>query len=232
MTLSISSLQASTAGTAPAPAAAGTGLHAATVIGRAGKWLFLSGPFERALRAESCLLEPETGDLVLVCAGLPAAPGVAAVTLPYVLAVLTRAQAEHGTLTLPGGAALETRDGALRVSAAQISLEAAGQVRTSAREIAFDAVDAQFNVQRARTRIGELDAGVGRLSLVAQSLVSTVGRLVQRARESCRWVDTTDELRAGSTRWRVSGHAQLHARQATVRADEMVRIDGEKIELG
>jgi hypothetical protein len=197
--------------------------------------LFVNGIAEGALRAESCLLEPETGDLVLVCTDLPAtlpADGVAAVAVPYVLAVLARARPSEATLTLPGGASLETSEGSLRLAGRQISFDATETVSTRARDLEVNVVNATLNIQHARTRMGVLDAGVGRLTLVAQSFVSTLGRLVQRARESYRWVETSDELRAGSTRWRVHGHAQMHTRHTTLSSDEVTRIDGSRIELG
>jgi hypothetical protein len=218
------------------PTTPGTSLHAATVTGRAGKWLFLDSPAERALRAESCLLEPETGDLVLVCAGLPALPAAAgvaaAVAVPYVLAVLTRPQTTSARLTLPGGASFETTDGELRLSARHIAFDAHEKLSADTRDLEFNSVTTKLVSQHAQTRIGVVDAGIGRLTLVAQSFMSTVGRLVQRAKESSRWVESTDELRAGSTRWRVTGHAHMHTRHTTLQSDEMTRIDGSKIELG
>jgi hypothetical protein len=216
--------------------AAPLGLLTATVSGRAGKWLFLDGAIERALRAESCLLEPETGDLVLVCPSLPALPaaaGVAAsVSVPYVLAVLTRAQSTSCTLTIPGGASLETADGEFRMNASHIALDGRERVTAATRELDLQSVTTKLVTQQGDVRIGVLDAGVGRLTLAAKSFVSNVGRLLQRAKESTRWVEGTDELRAGHARWRVSGHTHMHTRHTTLISDELTRIDGSKIELG
>ena len=82
--------------TASHAAPADFALARATVTGVAGAWFFIDGaPQDRALRAESCLLAPEVGDLVLVNAGaavqIVSSPGPAqAATLlgaaPFILA--------------------------------------------------------------------------------------------------------------------------------------------------
>ncbi|MDR5837111.1 DUF3540 domain-containing protein [Caballeronia sp. LZ034LL] len=212
-------------------------LTTASVTGRAGEWFYLDGQTEGALRAASCLLEPQPGDLVLVCDALPAHPveaGVtAAVSVAYVLAVLVRSQATAtATLALPGGTALESADGELRVRAPRITLEGADQIRASTREFALDSVSASIVSHRAQARIGALDAGIERLSLVAKSFVSTVGQLLSRVQDSTRRIEGNDDLHAGSAHWRVEGHAHMHTRHTTLMSDEVTRVDGSKIELG
>jgi hypothetical protein len=211
-------------------------LRAATVTGQAAKWLFLDSDATPALRAESCLLQPEAGDLVLVCSGLPAMPaadGVAAVvSAPYVLAVLSRPRVGPATLNLPGGAAISTAHGSLRFSAGDIVLDATDGVRTCTKHFEVDSISASIDFHHARTRIGTLDAGIGRLTLAAKALITTVGRLVQRASESFRWIESTDELRAGNARWRITGHVRMDTRHTTFQSEELTRIDGSKIELG
>lgn len=212
------------------------GLHIATVTGRADKWVFVGGPSEPALRAESCLLEPDTGDLVLVCPALPAMPpteGVAAsVSVPYVLAVLSRAPSSSATLTLPGGARIDTTGGEMKLSATHIALDGRERVSTATQELALESVTATLSTCHANTRIGTLDAGIDRLTLVARSFVSTIGRLIVRAKDSTRWIDGTDELRASHARWRVSEDAHLNTRNTTLVSEAITRIDGSKIELG
>jgi hypothetical protein len=116
------------------------GLAYSRVTGRADKWFFLDGTIDRALRADSCLVEPADGDLVLVCGGATAATS-------FILAVLTSADAARSTVTLPGGAALEnldeTRAGRMRLQVAErfhlkarhASVIAEGQVKIDAEKI-------------------------------------------------------------------------------------------------
>ncbi|MCP6652381.1 DUF3540 domain-containing protein, partial [Klebsiella pneumoniae] len=58
--------------------------------------------------------------------------------------------------------------------------------------------DLQFNSLRAS--ILEFRGVLGKVSTVAQSMTSTVGRLVQKATDSFRWTQNLDESRAGRMR--------------------------------
>ena len=207
--------------TAPIPAPDNAAsLVYATVRGRVGQWFFFdagSGAVQQALRAQSCLIEPDCGDTVLACAGDDKSAA-------YILAVLTRADAASATLALPGGAALHTDRGALRVEAAQVALHAPEIVMEGARgEMRFERVDASIRY---------LHAGLGAVSTVAQQITTTAGRLIQRARDSLRWIDNADETRAGRVRVRVDERMHVSARHATILAEGQVKIDASKIDLG
>jgi Protein of unknown function (DUF3540) len=204
------------------------GLTYATVTGRADQWYFVgatAGAPQRALRADSCLLEPECGDTVLVCAG-------GAQTVSYILAVLARAASASAVLALPGDVALHTDSGALRVEAAHVELNGARSVAMHAPEIVMEGVRGEMKFDRVEAAIQQLHAGLGVVSTVAQQVTSTVGRLIQRARDSMRWIDNVDETRAGRMRMQVDERLHISARHATVLAEGQVKIDATKIDLG
>lgn len=220
----------------------GTQLLSATVSGRAGEWLFLRGAAggpERARVAPSCLVVPETGDLVLLCVTADdpaAAPDDQKVAqLPcrhYVLAVLARARADAATLALPGNVQLQAQDGALQIAARSIALDAAELVQARTSRFAVDALQAELRIAEVRSTSTRVTAVTGELLLVARSVRHNVGRLVQKLRDSFRTVAGVDDVHAGRARWDIEGHAQLHARQASVLADGTVKIDGARIDLG
>lgn len=194
------------------------GLRAALVAGQADKWFFLSNsdsqPDTRALRAESCLLQPELGDTVLVCSGVTV--GVTAVS--YILAVLSRAEPQQGALLLPGGACIVAENGNLSVTAKHIDLAGEQALHMKAPNFAITAAqaDLKFNA----------------LSTIAQSITTTAGRLLQKATNSFRWTENLDESRAGRMRLQVSERLHIQAKHASVIAQGQVKIDGEKIDLG
>jgi hypothetical protein len=200
----------------------------ATVTGRADRWFLFDAAGRaplRALRAESCLVEPECGDTVLLAAG-------GANAISYVLAVLARANPQSATLALPGDVALHTEQGALRVEAANIDMNAARGVALRAPEIVMEGVRGEMKFHRVDAAIRHLHAGLESVSTVAQQITSTVGRLIQRARDSVRWIDDTDETRAGRVRMQVEERMHVSARHATILAEGQVKIDAEKIDLG
>ncbi len=205
-------------------------LVSATVTGQADKWFFLGGlpQTERALRADSCLLAPECGDTVLVCTGV--AVGLASV--PYILAVLSRAHPSHGVLALPGGATISGDDGKLLFAAKELLLEGSDTVSIKAPNVSLAAVDGELKFSRLRTMVQDFHGAFGQVQSVAQSINSTVGRLLQKATNSFRWTENVDETRAGRMRLQVEERFHLKARHASVIAEGQVKIDAEKIDLG
>lgn len=194
------------------------GLRSAVIAGQADKWFFLSSnnaaSDERALRAESCLLQPERGDTVLVCSGV--AVGVTSVS--YILAVLSRTDPQQGALLLPGGASLTADNGNLSIAARRIDLAGQQALKLQAPDLAITAVQA--------------DMKFSNLSTIAQTITTTVGRLLQKATDSFRWTQNLDESRAGRMRLQVSERLHIKAKHASVIAQGQVKIDGEKIDLG
>ena len=202
-------------------------LMQATVSGRAENWFFVDGVenCERCLRAESCLLEPEIGDTVLLCVG--DAGGAS-----YILAILARLSASGGTLALPGGNSIVSEEGNLRVAARSVELAGAQRLAMSAPQLEISALNGDLRFHRLSGLMETLEARVGALSLVAKNFNSTVGRLLQKARDSFRWTENLDETRAGRLRQKVEGRYHLESAHAAIIADGLVKIDGEKIDLG
>jgi hypothetical protein len=193
-------------------------LRSAMITGQADKWFFLGGDNaatgERALRAESCLLQPELGDTVLVCSGVV----VGVTTVSYVLAVLSRTDPQQGALMLPGGATLTADNGSLSIAARQIDLAGQQALKLQAPQLAITAVQASMTFNSLNT--------------IAQTITTTVGRLLQRATDSFRWTQNLDESRAGRMRLQVSERLHIKAKHASMIAEGQVKIDGEKIDLG
>lgn len=206
---------------------AAVGLVYATVTGRADKWFFLSSPdmaVERAMRADSCLIEPESGDSVLVCNG--------GNQTSYVLAVLARATPAQATLTLPGGVTMHTAQGQLQVQAEQLELHGRQRVAMVGAQVEVAGVRGDLRFQQLNASAEQANARFGSLTSMAQNITSTVGRLVQKARDSFRWTENLDETRAGRVRMQVKDRFHLKAKHTTMLAEGQVKIDGEKIDLG
>jgi len=220
--------------------AAAPRLATGTVCGRAGSWLFVRGSEgeQRAQVAPSCLLAPEDGDVVLLClAPTPLAPdareGLSALPCAqHILAVLQRADPAQGTLQMPGGARLAAQDGSLRIEGRQVEIDASAGLRARTPQFRLDAARGELRFGHADASAESFTGCIGELRLIARNLHTQATRLVQKVRNSFRTVEELDDLQAGRTRWEVEGHAQLHARQATLLADGIVKIDGQRVDLG
>ncbi|HYZ31930.1 MAG TPA: DUF3540 domain-containing protein [Crenalkalicoccus sp.] len=183
----------------------------AEVLAREGEELVLrqeNGLSTAARRAFSCLVQPESGDRVLV-----AAAGEEA----FVLAVLERRGGRPMTLALPDGATLAAPAGRLAVAAETLVLEARrGQVA----------------VQELGLSGKRLDARLGRIALVAEAIETLAERVLGRFRRSYRFVEEGEQLRARDIDQRATGHLNLQAETTTLQAGLLVKLDAAQIHMG
>ena len=118
------------------------------------------------------------------------------------------------------------------MAARRVELAGEQQLALGAPHLEVNAVTGDMRFHRLSGLMEMLDAKVGALSLVASTLNSTVGRLFQKARDCFRWTENLDETRAGRMRQKVDGRYHLQSEHAAILADGLVKIDGEKIDLG
>lgn len=224
------------------PHAPMTDLHAARVTGCAGPWFYLANPADtnaapsRALCAASCLLAPVEGDLVLYSAPQPLP--VMAGTSPsghraaYIVAVLARAEANTGRLTLPGGAAIEASNGNVRMVGGQVGLCGRNDVAIETPALQVTTVVTHLRTSRLEATATMLRGQIGSIELMASRVTSTLGRVWQTMQDSFRQVSGVDDTRAGRVRLQVAQQAHIQARHVTLLAEEHVKIDGAKVDLG
>ncbi|MDB5990463.1 MAG: hypothetical protein JWQ10_1866 [Herbaspirillum sp.] len=208
-------------------------LRYATIAGRADQWFFLrdatpssSVSASRALRADSCLIEPECGDTVLVCVG----NGLG--TASYILALLTRADQHSAKLTLPGDVAINTAQGQLSLCADRIALAGGSSVSLAAPEMTVAALKGELKFAALNASAQQVDARFGSAVMLAQSMHASIGKLIQKAKNSFRWIENLDETRAARIRLQVEDRYSLKTKHASLIADGLVKIDGERIDLG
>jgi hypothetical protein len=202
-------------------------LALATVVGRADEWLLIAGipSCTRARSAASCLVMPEIGDTVLVC-------DTGSELSAYILSVLIRATPTAGTVVLPGGAAFESEAGNLQIQAKSLEMHASKELTMASPKFSLNALVAELRVRKLSGWYESVETQAGKIGLMAQAFTSNVGRIVQKAKESFRWTEKTDETRAGRVRIKTEGHYSVHSRHTSMQSEGVVRIDGEKIDLG
>jgi hypothetical protein len=204
----------------------GTCLRMATVSGRADEWFFVDDlSIRRVRRAVGCLVEPEVGDLVLLCE----APSEQA---RFILSVLSRERADAGNICLPGGVTLQTESKHLTVSANGINLQGRDSVGLVTAHLDVNVVAATTRVSHLQNWSQSIESTTERVTLITQTLTQHLGRMITRVRESWRKVDGLDETQAARMRVYVQGSHQVDAEHVTVNAEGFVRIDGKSINIG
>ena len=202
-------------------------IERAKVSGQVEDWFFIQGLMacERAKSATSCLILPEIGDEVLVCRADDQSPA-------YILAVLTRKVSSEGVLRLPGGASIHAERGDLTIHAKELSLQGKERVQVDSAHLSVNTEKTGLKIKHLHAWIDVLETYALQANLVTKNMTMTVGRLMLRARESFRWVDELDETRAGRVRVKVNGRFQMQTEHTTIQAEGIVKIDGQKIDLG
>ena len=192
---------------APVPLSAAAILFHGTVKGREAVQYFVAdgNGLVRALRAASCLIDPQPGDRVLVSV----AQGEA-----YILAVLNGAAETRidvaGTLTIASGTGL--------------SLEAP--------RISTKAEEAEYRFARLSVTSLRLDSTLEIAKLTAERLHTMATDILAEIGNSVRRVAGLDHVSAGQIDQRAKDTASLHGRFTSVTADKDVRIDGDQIHMG
>jgi uncharacterized protein DUF3540 len=177
-----------------------------------------------ARRGASCLLEPRAGDRVLVCEH-----GVER----YVLAILTREDEGRSTLAVDGDVEVRVRSGRFVVAAQEgVEIVSGKDVSVVSGTLDVNAVDGNVALRRL-TFVGTLvQAEIEKIKLLAERLDSVVERVAQRVKRSYRTVEETDQVKAERIDYAAKKTMSLHAENALVTAEELVKIDGEQIHVG
>jgi hypothetical protein len=179
----------------------------------------------RAKRAVSCLVAPEPGDRVLVAA---LEDGTV-----YVLAILEREDGQVTTISVEGDLTLRLPSGRFDVAAQEgMNLISGKDMAIVTGGLDVSAVRGGFAVEHLSFLGTFLQANIEKAKLFAGSLDSRLDRLSQRVKRSYRFVDEIDQVRAEQIDYAAKKSLSLHARNALVTAEELVKLDGEQIHVG
>jgi ethanolamine utilization microcompartment shell protein EutS len=185
--------------------------------------LLPSGLYE-ARRAKSCLCAPEVGDTVLC-----------AVTEPhtFVLAVLEGREGAATRVVADGDLELSARHGRVTVAGRE------GVDVVTPGEVAMTAGELHLRAQRGSAAIDELgffgrvlQAEVRKIATVAHEIDSVVERLTLRAKRVFRFVEETDQTRAGSVDLRAQNLVGIRGENAIISARTLAKLDGEQVNIG
>lgn len=214
---------------APPTVGAGLGAHcleSAQLIGQGdSQYLaaFANGEVRTARKADGCLLLPEQGDLVLA-----ARPERGCC---WIVTVLQK-QGPAREIVLGSGASLRAEGGALRMRGRSLELAAGEQASLTAADLTMGARRGRAIFEAFNFLSEDAHARLGRAKILARSLQSSVGRLVQRLGNCFRRVRSMDQTIAGSLSCSVEGRLSHRCRHAAIHAEQRVSINGESIDVG
>ena len=179
-----------------------------------------------AIKAFSCLVQPDVGDRVLLS------------TDPtgdcYILSVLKRdVSVKETELTIPGDVSLHADSGSLRLSADQsLSLSGNASIDVATDRITVNAHKGEAAIGKL-TMIGRrLSSQIKRITSVARSVDHSFKRLTQRMENCERFVEDHEEVQTGSTRYLVEDTLTTHAGNTLNISEELHTMHAEQIHMG
>lgn len=178
-----------------------------------------------AERAVSCLVEPRRGDRVLY--GGSRREGF------YILAILTRADGAAVALSAEGDLQIHLSNGRFVVAAQKgVELISPMDVSAVAGTVHVNAGEGKVSVESLSFFGSLFRAEIESIKLLAERVDSTVDRVTQRLKRSFRAIEESDQVRAAHIDYEAKNTMSLHAANAIVSAESLVKVDGEQIHVG
>jgi hypothetical protein len=193
----------------PVPAASPPVLAYGTAADGTGLTVRLDGgPSRPARRAKSCLVSVTPGDRVLCSVS---ADGV------YVLAVLESADA---------GPTRVVADGSLE-------LQAGGEIALRGASLRMRAKSASIAIEELKVLGHSVEASFAeKATLLAERIESRASRMIQRAKQTFRFVTDVEQARVGNYDLRAEGLAAVRGENTIVSARVLAKLDGEQVKIG
>jgi len=174
--------------------------------------------------AFSCLVQPEPGDRVLT--------GMADGTI-WVISVLERTSDAPMRLWAEGDVSIVSTHGDVSLVAGRsVNVDGAERARIAAPEIDLHAGLASFVLDEL-VQIGrKASLFVKNIRQVGEMMETFAEHVLVRAQRGSRFIEESDQLRAGDIDHRAEGTLQMRAKSMFMTADTVVRMDADQIHMG
>ncbi|TKI04339.1 DUF3540 domain-containing protein [Martelella alba] len=167
-------------------------------------------------QAASCLLQPQTGDLVLI-----AGNGAQL----WLLAVLERTDAGLPyTLDVPGPLRIAPQGDLTLATPAALSLDS--------RELAIDSGRGDCRIKELAYQGRSLSAWISRCTLAGKSLETVWQTTVSISQRLLRKVTHTEHVRVGQWDCQAEDYARLHGKHLLMTSEAIAKLDAEQIHVG
>ena len=184
-----------------------------------------TGSYE-AEAAVSCLVRPETGDLVLVALGGDPERS-------FILAVLERPGEEKTVLAFKNDVEILVPEGRFEVAVRdELKLACARDLSLLSSGLNVTAEDGEVNVGSLSFWGRIFEGRIEAIKVLATTFDTVADRMFQRLKRYYRFVEGAEQVKAGRRTCLVKDSMVLRARFAQMTAEEDVHIDGKQIHIG
>jgi hypothetical protein len=179
----------------------------------------------QAVRATSCLVEPEIGDLVMLAHDPEAQV--------FVLAVLQRDERIALVLRSERDIIVESKAGAVRLRGQeQVELSSEGSLEIAAPQTSLHTLRANLNAADSTFTGKSIFATVQSLKVVASSIESLAESVIERCASLIRQISGSEQVLARNLQYRAEELCSMHGKNSMLTAKQLVRIDSDQIHIG
>jgi hypothetical protein len=182
------------------------------------------GAVRTACIAFGCMIQPEPGDRVLTSQ----ADGTI-----WVVSVLERRSDASPRLWFEGDLSIVSARGDISLTAGRkVDISAGTSILAAAPELDMHAGMARFMLDELVQISRKVSWYVSKLRSMGEVVETFADHVLTRVKRSSRFIEESDQMRAGSIDHRAEGTLHLHAEVAFVTADTVVRVDADQIHMG
>jgi hypothetical protein len=179
-----------------------------------------------ARRAKGCLVEPETGDMVLVARSEHHGS--------FVLSVLAgRTEDGESLIAVDGNLTLRSNNGRVAIVAGEsVNVTSGGEVAVNAPSVVARTMKATIFSDTLSYVGRKIEAQVERVKLVGQALDTVIDRVSSRVKHSHRTIEEIERVKAKEVHLAAEGTLHMHGKNTLMTAEKLVKFDGEQIHIG
>lgn len=185
----------------------------------------VGGDLQGARRAKGCLLEPQTGDTVLVARSEDGS---------FVLSVLVGRSAEsENVVAVDGDLTLRSTNGRVAIVGDEgVSVTSGGEVSVNAPTLTARTMKATLFADTLSYIGRTVDTHVDRVKMLGQSLETAIDQVSSRVKHSFRVIDEIERVKAKELHVNAEATLNMHGKNTLLTAEKLVKLDGEQITIG
>ena len=178
-----------------------------------------------AVKAFSCLMEPQPGDIVIFSAETGSAS--------HILSITERPDSGDARLKFEGDLTFNVTQGQLHLNAQQgLNLSSQQDINLASEEVAVLAKKAFFGIDSVNAIGEKLVARIDNIQSFAQTLETVAEQLLQKFKNAFRVVEGIDQSRAQDVIHTAKNLYSMNSRQAAIIAKKDIKVDAERIHMG
>ena len=179
------------------------------------KLLLADGSMVDGLKAQSCLVIPETDDLVLVSS-------IAGDNQVFILHILSRSTRSQ-KLDLGENASL---------NATNLSISAQTKIMLEAPEVNLSGIRGSSTFLHSSVISNKLELKAKKASIIIHSVERVLHTLTEKLVNSFRRIEGIEQTKAQRINMQIDDRISIKSRHAAIITEEEVSIDGKKIHIG